>query len=264
MAAKEKIYTRGGVTYKVLSTGIHMRVQSIVETSENNEPQVAVYESCFNEDAIPLVIVFSYNRPEMLLENVKHLSKFDCRIVVIDDGSEYDYSEHAKYCEYQRFDHHGKSGFWKLWNIAFQIARLHGAKFNMITADDMLEAKFDKMIKDFPKFPDLFVCNTLNDGREQSWGERIWTPYKKHWVESGFTDFACFTPYQVLEKLDFKIYPIKSREENQSSGIGQQITTRLKQLEIPMFTPLKSYVYHGDHESVMNPEERRKNPLVSR
>jgi hypothetical protein len=31
-----------------------------------------------------------------------------------------------------------------------------------------------------------------------------------------------------------------------------------------MYTPKKSLAFHGDHESKMHPEERKKNPLISK
>ena len=31
-----------------------------------------------------------------------------------------------------------------------------------------------------------------------------------------------------------------------------------------MMKPKKSMAFHGDHESVMHPEERKKNPLISK
>lgn len=261
---KEKVYTRRGVTYRVLSTGIHVKIAGPLPTEELPQEGFFNAEPRLNPDAIPLVIVFSYNRPDMLLRNLIDLrkNKTECRIVVIDDGSEYDHSEHSKYCEYQRFDHHGKEGFWKLWNIALQIARVHGSEITVFSQDDMLRANIDMMLKDVSKFPELFTCNLINDGRESNWGGRVWEPYKKKWIEGNFTECSFFCPYAVLEKLEFKINPISNRE-GLSSGVGRQITLRLREKEVPMYVPVKSYAFHGDHESVMHPEGRKTTPLIS-
>jgi len=48
-----------------------------------------------------------------------------------------------------------------------------------------------------------------------------------------------------------------------SSGVGRQLSIRLRDLKIPIFTPIKSFAYHGDHESLMNPEVRKIHKIIS-
>jgi len=42
------------------------------------------------------------------------------------------------------------------------------------------------------------------------------------------------------------------------------LTFRMMRTNCKMFTPTKSLVHHGDHESLMHPEERIKTPLTSK
>ena len=68
-----------------------------------------------------------------------------------------------------------------------------------------------------------------------------------------------------FETLEFKIQPISPNRwkgnPNLSSGVGQQISTRLNKLGLGMYHTKKSLVIHGDHESKMNYHERKVTSL---
>ena len=51
---------------------------------------------------------------------------------------------------------------------------------------------------------------------------------------------------------------------NKSSGVGHQITRKFRQQHVTMYTPKTSLVYHGEHDSVMHYEERKRIKLISR
>lgn len=60
-----------------------------------------------------------------------------------------------------------------------------------------------------------------------------------------------------MNKINLKPIP------NRGSFVGEQLTRRLVNLKVPIFTPIKSFAYHGDHESLMNPEVRKIHKIIS-
>jgi len=63
------------------------------------------------------------------------------------------------------------------------------------------------------------------------------------------------------EALDWQIYPPDPRLT--SSGVGSHITRRLRAGGYQMYGVGATLLTHGDHESKMNPAERKLNPLVA-
>lgn len=210
-----------------------------------------------------LVIIFSYNRSAPLLKTLKELHGH-YPIVVIDDGSEYDYSEHEKYCNYIRCPHTGKHNFWLKWNMAFKICESSEYSRFVFLPDDWKNYDIERINSTFDLFGDEFACNVGNVGWEISW-----TPIRKEisdvdgFFRVGWCDQGTITTRTVLEKLKFDVYPIKEShfETNGSSGTGKQISTRLYNLGIPMYMPDKSMAKDQDVESQMHKQERETNPL---
>jgi len=106
-----------------------------------------------------------------------------------------------------------------------------------------------------------------------------WTDRTKHLVYfSGLNIYTKDTPYAMHKKRMerhvkhlFKSYTIVRvgvldwvKNPNLSSGIGRSLTFDFKNGNVPMYIPVDSLAIHGDHESQMHPEERKRNPLISR
>ena len=81
------------------------------------------------------------------------------------------------------------------------------------------------------------------------------------WIDCGFFDCGGLTNRATLEL--FEVTKTK-RNGRASSGVGMQITKKLRALNVPMYKTSPSLSYHGDHPSVMHPEIRKKQPLISR
>lgn len=90
----------------------------------------------------------------------------------------------------------------------------------------------------------------------------------EHTMKVGFTDCGFFCNKQLLNRIGYYVNEINPRrfEHNEaiSSGVGQDLTFRMLRTNCNMYTPTKSLVYHGDHESLMHPEHRKKIPLISK
>jgi hypothetical protein len=216
-----------------------------------------------------MIVIFSYERPDMLLSLLEELRDED--VIVIDDGSTYDHSEHEKLCKYYRLKHKGKKEFWRNWNVALKKCDYFEDDFFLFLPDDVSDIKLDKIKQIAHELRnESYVYSYLNDGRTTCWGSKIKESRKIADVDShnvGFVDCGFFTNRKTLDQLRFEIERISpARFDNPriSSGIGQQMTKRLAKLNIPMYRADNSLAFHGNHESKMNAAERKINPLISR
>jgi hypothetical protein len=196
----------------------------------------------------------------MLLETLKHLQQFGQRVVVIDDGSTYDHSEHSDICEYLRLRHEGKEGWYKHWQRAFDIAKESGEEFFVFMQDDLQNFDYFGAKSMCHSFARLSCFNIINCGRKNHWGNRYYVVDDRT-IHCDFNDCMFFCSRAVLKALDFCID--KSRKKLGSSGVGYELTMRMREEGIKMYMPVKSFAYHGDHESKMHPIERKKNPIIS-
>jgi len=163
----------------------------------------------------------------------------------------------------------GKRNFWQRMKRAFEFCLASDHDDFVIIPDDF--TNFDAHIirtisKDFEGRP--FVANLANDGRKHCWGsypgETIYDSESNKWLNLGFTDCGMITNRATLERITIEPVPESwFNTESKSSGVGHQLTTKFRALGVPMLTPEFSLVYHGQHESVMHPHERKTNPLVT-
>jgi hypothetical protein len=216
-----------------------------------------------------MIVIFSYNRPEMLLSLLKELE--GQRPTVIDDGSTYDPTEHMKLSNYIRKPHTGKKGYWQKWNIAFSLCDMSDNDFFLFLPDDVQDINIGKIREIGEELKDsLYAYNYLNDGRDYCWGSKVCkdiTIAGEKSKQIGFVDCGFFTNRKTLEKINFSLNPVSKerfKDPLKSSGVGQQLSERFKKLGVKMYKPINSLAYHGDHESQMNKQERKIHPLVSR
>jgi hypothetical protein len=207
-----------------------------------------------------MIFVFSYDREEMLSEVVKPLGR---HFLVLDDGSSFEFDNMVK------FPHEGKAGFWKRWAFAFKTAEATNDDLFIFMPDDFQHLQVDKIkqLHDLHKH-EPYAYNIINDGRLSCWFP--FTPKKlnDNTIQVGFVDCGFFCNRAALQKLEFRINAIDPKRfktrKNISSGVGQQLTNRFNRHGVKMFIPVKSLAYHGDHESKMHGEERKKTPLISK
>ena len=224
-----------------------------------------------------LIIIFSYNRLEMLKQIVerielKRVEYPELDYFIIDDGSDFDMREICDWTMHQQFrDNGGKEYFWNRYHYAIATAKNLSKSENFIfMPDDFLDLDIDDLMVLADTWKGLsYSLNLINDGRVQCWGHfrqgikpiafngRIIS-------EVGFNDCGFMCNRSTLEQIEIKPVPEEWFDgPNKSSGVGAQLTKQMRKLEIPMLKPNKSFATHGEHDSVMHGEHRKHVTLKS-
>lgn len=229
------------------------------------------------------IYITSYNRAEMLNKLVNQIvgqveNKYDFEILVFDDKSDQFPIISTNFVNLiTNSIHRGKQGYWKTWNEMFTIAHLRQDKYTFFLPDDieLCDNFFEIAIEKFEyiKSKDKqFAClSVLTDDQRKLAPHACWTG--KHSkiqnceILSHFNDCCFICDHVFFEYLDYKIDEIPltrwNRDPNLSSGVGRQISLRLMNKEANMYHCFNSLVKHGDHDSVMNPDERKMNKLTA-
>ena len=211
-------------------------------------------------------IIFSYNRPNKLhslLDEIGHS-------VVIDDGSDYKALPFLDKCDYYRFTHKGKEGFWLQWQYAFDIAKESNEDWFFFAQDDISNVNMAEIKRLTQNIKTPFAFNIMHRGTHRGWTNIKHEPTTIKGVDChivSYVDCIFATNRKTLELLHWQILPVDRMRfliPNISSGVGQQLSRRLFDLNVPMWMPRKSLAYHGDHESKMHPIERKLNPLIAK
>ena len=198
-------------------------------------------------------------------------SKHQVQVVIHDDDSGYPdklveaIKGKATYNLYQ--PNYGKQKHWRIWNNDLEECReCTDTDLFIFIPDDVSDVSFGKIIHSAENLKNHeYFYNIINDGRTMSWNQ-LPPQLEDDKIKIFFTDCAFFTNYKTLKRLGFYINSINERRfkrPNISSGVGQQLTNRLNACKIDIFHPYESLAFHGEHDSVMNAEERKRNPLVS-
>lgn len=237
------------------------------------------------------ISITTYNRPAGLKNLLSYLSMqkdplkdLNLNILIIDDCSTEDYSDcfndiknSEMKIDYRVTDYnHGKQRHWMIMNEIFHW--YHGQKFDYaLHIQDDIEIGHDfllSMIKTFQRIPHPGkVCLNFVYDKERA-SRANWTPAKPEPIyigddklyKTGWVDCNFFANRYFFESLGWKIKPISlirwERNPLLSSGVGKQISNRLFYRKAGMFQVSEKIVVHGNYESVMNPEERKINPLT--
>jgi hypothetical protein len=209
-----------------------------------------------------MIFVFSYEREQMLKDLTAELKGEN--FLILDDGSSFHITE-----DMVRFPHEGKAGFYKKWQFAFKTAEATKDDFFLFIPSDFQNVQLDeiKRIHEGMKHQ-AYVYNVINDGREWCWIQKDPEPYNENTDKIYFTDCGFFCNRKALESINFKIRTVDPKRfklsKDISSGVGQNLTMQFHTARVPIYMPKKSLAYHGDHQSVMHPEHRKKNPLISK
>lgn len=164
---------------------------------------------------------------------------------------------------------YGKENFWIRMKEAIEVCLNSKHNFFMIMPDDVCNVDL-KRILGFSKTSSRFVVNLTNDGRTRCWGgnpKRFRDiTYEGHkYIHVDFCDCGFISNRLTLNGM--RIYPVSKTwfdRPDKSSGVGHQLSKTFRSRLTPMYIPEKSLVYHGDHDSVMHYEERKKTKLVSK
>jgi hypothetical protein len=232
----------------------------------------------------------SFNRPKELNSLLKDIYKnkqnFQITVFVLDDCSSLDYVPILKSFSgklnivYHRVDYnHGKKQYWRLCNYALSVIKKEYSDYDYyIKLDDdcrLVENFFVKCVYLWSIIEDKKkIClNFRLDSRE---GKSVWTRilprilkfngipiYLSQWVDMDFfctLDMLRVLNFNISEQSIYRWY----RNKNASSGTGRDISIRLVQKGYHLYLTTETLVIHDHHDSKMNPDERGKNPLVTK
>ena len=213
-----------------------------------------------------MTIIFSYNRPELLKKVIGQCPE---KPIVIDDGSNFDPMPFLGMCEFHRLEHKGKEQYFFNWQYAFEICKQSDDDFFLFLPDDFLSVDHKTIEHLYTNVKGKYAYNLLNDGRPKIWTYIEHKEVKVEGVDSiqvSYCDGGYFTNRQTLEAINFEQDFITSSRFGRSkisSGVGESQSRKFWKLGIPMYIPKKSLCYHGEHESMMHPELRKEQPLIS-
>jgi len=211
-----------------------------------------------------VIIIFSYNRPEMLSRLIDECPE---RPIVIDDGSDFDAMPFVNRCDFYRLNHKGREGFWANWDYALKICQASDDDYFTFLADDFHSVQWGVISKFKREEP--FAYNLLNDGRTECFiackpKEKVFFGIPS--IQVAFVDCGYHCNRSALEVLKFTmppVDPVRFDNPEMSSGVGMYQSTQFFINFVPMFIPKKSLVKHGNHPSMMHPELRKKRPLIN-
>lgn len=206
-----------------------------------------------------MVGITTYNRPTELKRLVHELHNLD--FIVVDDGSSYNPFLDKK--NIFRKPHGGKKGYWLTYKILINRLLMSNHNDFIIIPDDVYSIDFERIAEYHSRYRDeYYTINMINDTRSSCWSSPAPCKVESDMINKGFFDCGGLTNRKTLELINLKPMHDSWWSEGKSSGVGYQITKQLKG-KAKMLTPKKSLAYHGNHTSVMHPQERIKRPLIS-
>lgn len=227
------------------------------------------------------IAIPSYNRKDFLIRLVNQLDLaakgFNISLFIFDDGSDIPVNndfftiKNISKIEITRYQNHGKKRYWSLVNKIFDCLSMHNADYNFYLGDDLEVGLsfFWDAIKQWELIEDekKIALNLLRDARIKSWTnfdrvERNFSGssiFQTQWVDM----IMIFDRKLLLQRLEEIPLTRWDKKPLLSSGVGQQLSSKLNQIGYTMYQVKKSLVVHGNHSSEMNPEERILNPLLS-
>ncbi len=223
------------------------------------------------------VSITTYNRPKALLQLLDDLVRcsrgLSVHVRVYDDASTEDYRHIAamlqrngwRYVRGQQAA--GKKGYWRTVSRALQDAAQSGADYCIFLQDDLRLCSrfFDRAVELWRglRDPKPVTLNLLRDaGDEIRWVAGV--PAPRGAVDlTGWVDCAAFmyTP-RTVALLGGLHDPQKDGDLSRCSGVGRQLTTRLRGRG-GLYRVCHSLVVHLLGPSMLNPGERTAVPLTT-
>lgn len=164
----------------------------------------------------------------------------------------------------------GKKLFWKRMREAISYCLSGNNDWFVIMPDDIKLTRPESIVSVLEALDEYQYCiNLINDGRARCWNARPYSDLNvtvagEALIHVDYCDCGFITNRRTMEAIE--INPVAGgwfNRPGKSSGVGAQITKSLRTHRIPMYCPERSFVYHGCHESIMHPEERKKTPIIS-
>lgn len=166
---------------------------------------------------------------------------------------------------------YGKAKFWQRFELARQYCLNSSHNDYLILPDDVSKINLSEIRILFKRFAGKpFTCNIISDYRTKCWNSkatpsRCFSTRSHRYLDLGFFDCGGATNRATLSRIQVtQPSAMYTEDPERSSGVGNQLTQKLRRLRVPMFKPIPSLCFHGDHDSVMHPELRKREPLTSK
>ena len=173
-------------------------------------------------------------------------------------------------------EHRGKAGFWKTYNDMMAYIRERQDKYNyfFILPDDVMPCPefIKEAIASYHNAGDPICLSPLLTNRSLAPGISRWgnKPIVRKdnglslYYETNYFDCCTVCRKDFFEALDWKLLPIlPSSNPLRSSGVGRQITTKLQAQGKRMCHVGRTLLTIVGDGSQMNPEERKRHPMVA-
>ena len=230
----------------------------------------------FNYDICVVITTFNREKPlKKLLHNIDQNKKnYKILTIIFDDGSEnsLDLSNYDVKC-IKYTSNHGKKYFWKLITDTMQYCKDINSKYFIYLQDDitLIDDFFTKSISLYESIDDDSKISLGLFLADQMIGQTNWTNFKPiefdDYYRTQWCELMFISEKKLFEALEYKIGEIPlsiwDRDENAGSGVGGDISIRLRQLKYNMYHVKKSFIFHGDHDSFMNPKIRKHQKLTT-
>lgn len=169
----------------------------------------------------------------------------------------------------QSADHRGKAGFWKTYNDIFAYCKEHEYDYYIILPDDVEPCPdfIEKAIKAYNDcggicISPLLTNRSLAPGISR-WGRKP-IERKDGYYLTHYFDCCTVCRRDFFEALHWMLAPIAPHPDpHRSSGVGRQVTIRLQEQGKRMCHVDRTLLTIVQSDSQMNPEERKRHPMVA-
>lgn len=223
------------------------------------------------------VIITTFNRQEMLknlLNQISEYKDFKIKTIVFDDCTNPVLNiDEFNAIKITYTKNKGKKGFWKIISDTYKVCKKINSKYYIYLQDDasLKDDFFSESVRIYEKINDPLKISLNTRIVESQRGVPNWTNFQPieydEYYKTQWTELFFICERKFFEVLNFKVNPIPSNrwdlDPNLSSGVGDQISTRLYQMGLNQYQVKNSLVIHGDHVSTMHADLRKGEKLIS-
>lgn len=215
------------------------------------------------------VIITTYRRPKQLEQLTEALKaqKPDVKIAVISDEPEIEFSTENIDVLLSNKYNLGKRGYWRTVNSLWAHAIKTKADYYVQMVDDSLPKDdfFEEMFKIWDSIDDnqKVAMHIANNGREENWTRFKRRSYNEDLYLTQTTEmsFLC-----LPEFIEYRIPPVShkrwKRDPLAGSGVGPALNNHWVRKRLNIYGVKRSLIKKNETESLMNPQERKKNPWI--
>lgn len=224
------------------------------------------------------VVITTHNRQEMLkmlLDDIFKNNNYKIFVVIFDDASTDNYNldgYDVKYIKYVK--NNGLKNLWKIIDDTFKFCKNISANYYFFLQDDLRLKKnfFEESIRIFEKINDekkISLGTLMIDSQRNTpkWTGVMPIEFEDYYITQ-WCELVFMCKYNFFNSLEFKMNPISpdrwKDNPHLSSGVGEQISRRLFSLGLNMYHVKETLTTHGDHESKLLPELRKKVKLIAK